>query len=66
MHLPVLVDRLSVLHSKPCFFRTIGLIGGCAVKSGELPLPDFDGPAAIYVRENTKEAEAGVKRNVLV
>ncbi len=36
------------------------------MKSGELPLPDFDGPAAIYVRENTKEAEAGVKRNVLV
>lgn len=32
------------------FFRTVGLIGGCAVKSGILALPDFDGPAAVCVR----------------
>lgn len=30
-------------------FRTVGLIGGCAVKSGGLMLPDFDGPAAVCV-----------------
>ena len=33
------------------YFYTIGLIGGCAVKSKALALPEFDGPAAMYVRE---------------
>ena len=33
------------------YFYTIGLIGGCAVKSKALELPEFDGPAAMYVRE---------------
>lgn len=32
------------------FFRIVGLLGGCAVKSGALTLPDFDGPAALYIR----------------
>lgn len=32
-------------------FRTVGFVGGCAVKSGELNLPDFDGPAAIWILE---------------
>ena len=45
-------------------FRTVGFIGGCAVKSEALPLPDFDGPAAVLVRENTAEAEAIVDGNV--
>lgn len=32
------------------FFRTAGLIGYCVVKSGALQLPEFDGPAAMYIR----------------
>ena len=43
-----LVDRVVF---QTLFFRTVGLIGGCAVESGLLALPDFDGPAALYVRE---------------
>lgn len=41
------VDRIVF---QTLIFRTVGLIGGCAVKSGALTLPDFDGPAAMYVR----------------
>lgn len=67
IHAPASVSgQIERIAFQTLFFRTVGLIGGCAVKSGELPLPDFDGPAAIYVRENTKEAEAGAKRNVLI
>jgi len=36
------------------FFRTVGLIGRCAVSSGAFTIPEFDGPAAIYIRENDK------------
>lgn len=45
-------------------FRTNGLIGGCAVDSGELKLPEQEGPMAFYVRENTKDAEAAANKNV--
>ena len=37
-------------------FRSIGLFGGFAVESGELSVPDVEGPLAFYVRENTKAA----------
>lgn len=47
------------------FFRTVGFIGGCAVRSGALAVPDFDGAAALYVRENTKTAEASADRGVM-
>lgn len=30
-------------------FRTAGLLGGCAVQSGELAVPEFEGPAAVCV-----------------
>ena len=37
-------------------FRNVGFISGCAVKSGALALPDFNGPAAVCVRENTGQS----------
>lgn len=37
-------------------FRSIGLFGGFAVDSGELAIPEIEGPLAFYVRENTKAA----------
>ena len=45
-------------------FRTVGLMGDCAVKSGLLALPDFQGPA-VYVRENTKAAQEASLENQL-
>lgn len=59
-----MADQVECIAFRTIFFRTIGLFGGCAVKCGELYLPDFDGPAAICVRENTKETEATVNSNV--
>ena len=47
-------------------FRTVGLLGGCAVQSGELELPKFDGPAAVCILENTKKAESTVDESVAV
>jgi len=37
-------------------FRCVGLFGGFAVESGELTVPEVEGPLAFYVRENTKAA----------
>lgn len=56
-----LVDRVVF---QTLFFRTVGLIGGCAVRSDLLALPDFDGPAALYVRENTAKAKETVNQSV--
>lgn len=54
------IDRIVF---QTLFFQTVGLIGGCAVQSDALALPDFDGPAAMYVRENTVQAETSVKKD---
>lgn len=52
IHAPKTVeDRIDHILFHTLFFRTLGLIGGCTVKSGALELPDFEGPAAMYVRE---------------
>ena len=55
------IDRIMF---QTLFFHTVGMIGACAVKSGALSLPDFNGPAAVCVRENTKQAEATVNQNI--
>lgn len=59
-------EQIEHIMFQTLFFRTVGLIGGCAVKSGMFALPNFDGPAAIYVCENTKDTEAKVNQGVLV
>lgn len=56
------VDRIMF---QTLFFKTVGLIGNCAVKSKALDIPNFNGPAAIYIRENTKAAESVVNQDVL-
>lgn len=55
------VDRIVF---KTLIFRTVGLMGYCAYQTGALTIPEVDGPVALYVCENTKEAEAGVKYDV--
>ena len=57
--------EISRIVFQSLFFRTVGLIGDCAVKSGLLALPDFEGPAAMYIRENTKAVkEAYLERRL--
>lgn len=58
VHAPKSVSkRIEHIVFQTLFFRTVGLISACVVKSDALPLPDFDGPVAIYVCENTKNME---------
>ncbi|MCH5320715.1 MAG: sigma-70 family RNA polymerase sigma factor [Eubacterium sp.] len=58
-----IIDRVVF---QTLFFRTVGLIGSCAVKSDMLAVPDFDGPAGICVCENTKQAKSSVNQNVQI
>lgn len=60
------VGQIDRIVFQTLFFRTVGLIGGFAVRSGELALPDFDGPAAVCIHENSREAEATVNQNVML
>lgn len=57
------IDRIVF---QTLFFRTVGLIGACAVKSSSLIIPDFEGPVAMYICENTKEAKSNINQDVLV
>ncbi len=67
LHAPKQVEQeVERIVFQTLVFRTTGLIGGCAVQSGELDIPEFDGPAAVLVRENTKAAQATVTENVAV
>ena len=65
-HAPGNVNKeISRIVFQSLFFRTVGLIGDCAVKAGLLALPDFEGPAAMYIRENTKAVkEAYLERRL--
>ena len=53
-------DQVAAVTEKIVFqtllFRCVGLFGGFAVESGELTVPEVEGPLAFYVRENTKAA----------
>lgn len=60
IHAPKSVEtQIEPIIAQTLLFRAVGLIGGCASESGELNLPDFDGPAAMYARldvESVNEA----------
>ncbi len=61
-----LADQIDRIVFQTLIFDTVGLIGACAARSDMLPLPDFDGAAAVLVRENTKAAEASVNQGVQI
>ncbi len=67
MHAPSQTDHSqeSIIFGT-LFFRTVGFIGGCAVKSGALPLPDFSGPAAICITKSDESSNKCVSQSVLV
>ena len=55
MHAPKSVEtQIEPIIAQTLLFRAVGLIGGCAVDSGELSLPAFDGPAAMYAKLDEK------------
>lgn len=55
-HVPEqVVKEVEKIVFQTLLFRSLGMFSGFAVDSGELSVPDVDGPLAFYVRENTKE-----------
>ena len=57
LHAPAQVsDVVERVVFQTLLFRCVGLFGGFSVESGELAVPDVEGPLAFYVRENTKAA----------
>lgn len=60
VHAPKAVTgQVDSIVSRTIFFRTAGLMGVCAVRSGELALPEDERPAAIYLYECMQET--GIK-----
>lgn len=53
-------DQVEPIFFQTLYFRTVGLIGGYLPDTGIMTLPDFEGPAAMYVRENTATMQASV------
>lgn len=52
VHAPKSVgEQIDSIIFRTLFFNTVGFIGGCAVRSGALAIPDFEGPAALYIVE---------------
>ena len=66
-HAPKQVEDLAErVVFQTLLFRAVGLFGGFAVDSGELEIPETEGPVAFYVRENTKAAEATASKNKIL
>ncbi len=64
IHAPKNVEGLvEKIVTKTIFFRTAGLIGKCAVNSGELTVPQDDAPVAVFICETTEEDRRSVNKN---
>ncbi len=51
-HMEEVIPRVI---ARTIYFRTVGLVGGCAVQSGALELPKEPGPVALYVYDITED-----------
>lgn len=50
VHVPAhMTEAIEAVVTHTIFFRTIGLIGGCAVQAGALEIPKEEGPVALYI-----------------
>lgn len=56
VHAPAhMAEIIPEVIARTIYFRTVGLIGGCAVQAGALELPKEPGPVALYVYTITPE-----------
>lgn len=55
-----LAEEAEAIVRSSIFFRTVGLISKMAVDSGEITLPDWDGPAAAFVNADKPADCTGV------
>lgn len=50
VHAPAhMAEVIPDIIARTIYFRTVGLLGGCAVQAGALELPEEPGPVAMYV-----------------
>ena len=67
VHAPRSVEKqIEQVTFRTLYFKVMGMIGVNAVKSGAMKCPDFDGPACVCVRENSKEDMENIMTRVLV
>jgi len=50
-----MTDLIPLVIARTIYFRTVGLVGGCAVQAGALELPKVLGPVALYVYDITED-----------
>lgn len=67
VHAPRSVEKqIGQVTFRTLYFNVMGMIGVNAVKYGAMKLPDFDGPASVCVRQNSKEDMENIMTRVLV
>lgn len=67
VHAPKNIGNLiEKIVSQTTFFRTVGLIGKCAVLSGEVVDPYYDKPIAVFVYRTTEHDKVSVNVGVQV
>lgn len=56
VHAPAhMAEVIPTVIARTIYFRTVGLVGGCAVQAGALELPKEPGPVALYVYAITED-----------
>lgn len=65
VHAPAhIAEVIPTLIARIIYFRTVGLVGGCALKSGALEIPKEPGPVALYVYTITEDNKYDYFKNV--
>lgn len=56
VHAPAhMAEVIPTVIARTIYFRTVGLVGGCAVQAGALELPKVPGPVVLYVYAITED-----------
>lgn len=65
VHAPVhITEVIPYMIARTIYFRTVGLVGGCALQSGALEFPKEPGPVALYVYTITEENKLDYLKDV--
>lgn len=59
-----IAEVIPYVITRTIYFRTVGLVGGCALQSGALELPKEPGPVALYVYTITEENKLDYLKDV--
>ena len=65
LHAPAhITEVIPYVIARTIYFRTVGLVGGCALQSGALELPKEPGPVALYVYTIAEENKLDYLKDV--